>query len=265
MTLAFEEGFVSADGFSIRYLQRGSGEPLVYFHGAGGPRLSPAHEMLAKHQRVIAFEAPGFGQSERNQRTQSVDELARTMLAAIDELGIERFSLLGNSFGGRLALWLAVQAPERVQALVLVAPAAILPEAGLSRRGAAGPELDVRAMYAQPERQPQLAPPDPAVAAKHAELLRRLSGPPRDPELEARMRSLDIPTLVVWGTRDGAIPHEMGRHYKEILPNCHLVLVYDAAHLVDADRPEAFASLVGDFLERREQFIVKRQPALLYP
>jgi pimeloyl-ACP methyl ester carboxylesterase len=46
------------------------------------------------------------------------------------------------------------------------------------------------------------------------------------------------------------IPPEMGRIYREIMPNCHLVFVYDAGHAIDGDRPEAFASIVSDFLER---------------
>jgi pimeloyl-ACP methyl ester carboxylesterase len=57
----------------------------------------------------------------------------------------------------------------------------------------------------------------------------------------------------------------MGRLYREKLPNCHFILVYDAGHAIDADRPEAFASLVGDFLIRRESFIVPKHSGLIHP
>ena len=70
---------------------------------------------------------------------------------------------------------------------------------------------------------------------------------------------------MLFGTRDQMIPPEMGRIYREIMPNCHFVLVYDAAHAIGADRPEAFASVVSDFLERHEQFIVTRTSALVNP
>ena len=51
----------------------------------------------------------------------------------------------------------------------------------------------------------------------------------------------------------------------EILPHGHLVLIYDAAHALDSDRPEAFAALVEDFLEHKGQFVVRRESGLLYP
>ena len=121
----FEEKYVEADGFRIRFKEAGQGEPLVCFHGAGGMKIYGSHERLAERYRVILFEVPGFGESPVNERSQSMQELARTMAQAAANLGIECFNLMGNSFGGKLALWLAAQFPERVQALVLVAPAAI--------------------------------------------------------------------------------------------------------------------------------------------
>jgi pimeloyl-ACP methyl ester carboxylesterase len=61
------------------------------------------------------------------------------------------------------------------------------------------------------------------------------------------------------------IPAEMGRRYRERLPNCQYILVYDAGHALDADRPEAFASVVGDFLVRREAFLVNQASGLFNP
>jgi pimeloyl-ACP methyl ester carboxylesterase len=87
----------------------------------------------------------------------------------------------------------------------------------------------------------------------------------RDPDLERRMGSLDVATLVVWGTEDRVIPAEMGREYAAIMPRCRLVFIYDAGHAIDADRPEAFAAVTGDFLNRGEQFVVRQESALLYP
>jgi pimeloyl-ACP methyl ester carboxylesterase len=90
-------------------------------------------------------------------------------------------------------------------------------------------------------------------------------GPARDETLESRLGGLNIPVLVVFGTLDRMIPAEMGRLYCEKLPNCHLVLVYDAAHEVDADRPEAFVAVASDFLQRHEAFLVSRQSGLIHP
>ena len=260
----FTEGYVEADGFRIRYREAGQGEPLVSLHGAGGMKLYRSHALLAAQYHVIVFEVPGFGQSPANERSQSMPELARTMAQAVANLGIERFNLMGNSFGGKLALWLAVQQPERVQALILVAPAAIRPEGGGPPQALSPEELMAR-LYAHPERQAPLPPPDPAIRAKQQALVRRVMGPARDEALESHLSGLHVPVLVVFGTLDRMIPSEMGRLYCEKLPNCHLILVYDAAHEVDADRPEAFVSVASDFLQRHEGFLVNRQSGLLYP
>jgi pimeloyl-ACP methyl ester carboxylesterase len=260
---SFGEGFVEADGFRIRYMEAGKGPALIHLHGAGGLRLTPAHDLLARQFRVIALEMPGFGASPENTRTQSMPELAATMSEAADKLDLDHFNLMGTSFGGKTALWLALQQPERVSAVVLEAPAAIRQKG--ARPSSGTPEERARQLYAHPERMPALPAPDPTVQAKQQMLVRRLAGPDRDPDLETRLRDLAAPTLVVFGTYDRLIAPEMGHFYKELIPNCHLVFVYDAGHAIGAERPEAFVEVVADFLERHEAFIISRTETVINP
>jgi pimeloyl-ACP methyl ester carboxylesterase len=260
---AFREGHVEADGFRIRYMEAGDGPPLVHLHGAGGLRLTPGHDLLSGQFRVIAFEMPGFGHSPENTRTQTMSELAATMAKAVEKLGIDSFNLMGTSFGGKTALWLALQRREQVLAVVLEAPAAIRPEGAQPPSGS--PEEMARRLYAHPERVPPLPPPDPAVQAKTQRLVGRLRGPNRDADLERQLADLATPTLVLFGTVDRVIPPEMGHVYKELMPNCHLVFVYDAGHAVSTDRPEAFTEVVADFLERHEAFVISRTPTVIHP
>ena len=231
--MALTEQRVEADGFRLRYWEGGDGAPLVYLHGAGGPRPNPAHDLLARRFRVIAFEMPGFGDSPENTRTRTIGELASTIARAVKNLGIDTFNLIGRSFGGTTALWVALQAPERVRTLVLEAPGAFRPEGA---------------------RMPSNHP-----------LVVRLRGPARDPDLERRLRTLATPTLVLFGTRDDVIAPAMGRIYKEVLPNGHLVFVYDAGHGISTDRPEAYTEVVTDFLERHEAFVISRGRTVIHP
>ena len=260
----FTEGHVEADGFRIRYMEAGRGAPLVHLHGARGLRLTPGHDLLSRQFHVIAFEMPGFGQSPENTRTQSMPELASTMAKAIAKLGIDSFNLMGTSFGGKTALCLALQHEERVLALVLEAPAAIRPESAAPPSGSPE-EIPPQRLYAHPERLASAPPPDPAIWAKTGPLVMRLRGPNRDPDLERQLGGLATPTLVLFGTVDGVIPPEMGHLYKELMPNCHLVFVYDAAHAISTDRPEAFTEVVADFLERHEAFVISRTPTVIHP
>jgi pimeloyl-ACP methyl ester carboxylesterase len=259
---AFREGFIDADGFCIRFMEAGQGPPLLHLHGAGGPRLTRAHDLLSRHRQVIALEMPGFGRSPENTRTRTMAELAATMATAAARLGIDTFDLMGTSFGGKVALWLGVQQPERVRALVLEAPAAIRPPGTEPPSGS--PEEMVRRLYAHPERLGHLPVIDPAIQAKTRALVGRLRGPDREPELERRLPGLTTPTLVLFGTLDHVIPPEMGRYYKDLIPNCHLVFVYDAGHGISIDRPEAFAEVTADFLERHEAFVISHADTLIH-
>ncbi len=259
----FREKFVDADNFHIRYLEAGEGQPLIHFHGAGGLHLYRSHELLAEKFRVILFEVPGFGESATNERSQSTEDLGRTMAEAVTALGIEQFNLMGNSFGGRLALYTALQVPERIQSLVLVAPAAILP-ANHERPQDMSPAELARRLFAHPERVNMPPAISAEVRAKQGALTRRLLTLSRE-ELEARMAGFTPPVLVVWGTEDRMIPAEMGRVYVEKLANAFFVLMYDAGHEADADRPEAFTELVAEFIERREGFVVNDRSGLVHP
>jgi pimeloyl-ACP methyl ester carboxylesterase len=232
----FRQSHVEADGFSIRVVEKGSGEPLVFLHGSGGLRLTPAHAALAERRRVIALEAPGFGRSPANLRTRDMPELAHTMLAAASALGLGSFDLMGQSFGAKLALWAGVLAPEAVRALVLTAPSAIRPE-GWSPADQGGAD---------------------DVERKQNALADRLFGPAVDHGLQDRLGEIACPVLALFGTRDELIPTSYARRYRQLMPKAHVMFVYDAGHGLLKDRPEAVAALIEDFLEEPGGFLVNR-------
>lgn len=199
----FRQGEVEAGGARVGYLEAGQGMPLVHLQSTGVPRLTPAHTLLARHFRVVVLAVP--------EGPSSVD----TLLHALTALGLDAVSLVGTSASAPDALRLALQAPERVRALVLEAPATI-----------------------------------PA--------------PDRETELERRLPALATPTLILLGTRDDQ-PPAMGRVCKELIPGSHLVYVYDAAHAISVDRPEAFAEVVADFVERHDAFVISRARTIIHP
>jgi len=262
MGLAIRDGSIDADGFRIRYQEAGEGPPLVHLHGAYGLGLTSAHELLSRAFRVIAFEMPGFGAVE-NQKTQTVQDLAGTMAAAVEALGLSRFNLIGTSFGGMVASWLAVQRSDLVAALILDAPSVVRPEGSEPVFGS--PEEIALRLYAHPERIPLTPAVEPAMAERRLTFVRRLRGPARDTVLEDGLRRLTMPTLVLFGTQDRVIPAQMGRVYKELVPDAHLVFVYDAGHALMVERPEAFAEVVADFLERTDAFIISRTKTVVFP
>jgi pimeloyl-ACP methyl ester carboxylesterase len=259
----FTEKTVEADGFEIRYLEAGSGDPLVYIHGASGVRLSKAHDILAESYRIIAFEVPGFGDSPANETSQNLGELAATLCNAVANLGIDSYNLMGMSFGGKVTLSMGIHDKDKIKSLVLLAPAAIRltdsppPAGGLAAMKAA--------LHAHPDDHPDLPAYGEGVLEKQHALVGRVMGPPRDEAFETALGELEFPVLVCFGTEDKLMPPEVAHIYAELLPNCHLMMIYDAAHAVDADRPEAVAEVTGDFIERHEKFLVRQQSDMIHP
>lgn len=123
-----EEGAVQRGGTRIHYVGMGSGPPLILLHKLGGwvadwRHVAPA---LAQKYRVIAMDMPGHGDSTINGPTpflQTLGENAAVIMAALDELKIDKFDVVGNSHGGCTAVVMAALWPERVKHLVLLSVA----------------------------------------------------------------------------------------------------------------------------------------------
>lgn len=120
-----EGDFVTVDGHRVHYLTRGSGPDLVLIHGASGNLRDMSFalmERLAQHYRVTAFDRPGLGHTARlTRRGASLAQQAQLLSGAAAELGLTRPIVMGQSYGGAVALSWAVNHPGTLSALVLVA------------------------------------------------------------------------------------------------------------------------------------------------
>jgi pimeloyl-ACP methyl ester carboxylesterase len=116
--------FITVDGVRLHYADRGTGTPLVLLHGNGSMiedfLSSGLIEQAAKKYRVIAFDRPGFGHSERPRSTVWTPEAqAHLIAAALKEIGVPRAIVLGHSWGTLVAVALALKYPQEVQGLIL--------------------------------------------------------------------------------------------------------------------------------------------------
>src|SRR5438270_4260077 len=162
LTAACKEDHVEVDGFRIRYWESGPLQPVgavVMLEGMTWG-LSKLRDALVQTYRVIALELPGFGASPANTRSQSVQELAHTVAQAAAQVVPDNYTLIGTSFGANVALWQTLQAPDKVEALVLIAPTAILPAAGPL---AGTPEEMAKRLFAHPDKARGFVSVDPAI------------------------------------------------------------------------------------------------------
>jgi pyruvate dehydrogenase E2 component (dihydrolipoamide acetyltransferase) len=115
-------------GRTVRYLKIGDGgTPAVLIHGFGGDLNNWLfnHAELAAHRAVWALDLPGHGESGKTVETGSVDELADSVIAFLEDRGIERAHLVGHSMGGAVSMTVAAKTPERVVSLALIAAAGL--------------------------------------------------------------------------------------------------------------------------------------------
>lgn len=260
-TSPFTGGHVEADGFRVRYRQAGQGHTVVILDGItwGLPGL---HERLAQTYRVVALELPGFGQSQPNRTSPSVQDLASTAARATAGLVSGPYTLIGTSFAANVALWQTLQAPDQVEALILISPTAIRP---VAHPWTGTPRDMAGQLLAHAENPAGLPVVDPAIFAKEQALVQRLQGAAHDAAAESRLSEIPCATLVVFGSKDRMVAPEAASVYRAKIPNCSLSIVYDAGHIILAERPEALISLVADYVERRETFIVGRQNRMIHP
>lgn len=263
-TAACKENHLEVNGFRIRYWEAGPPRPagvVVMLEGITWG-LSTLRDALVQRYRVIALELPGFGASPANTRSQSVQELAHTMAQATAQVVPETYTLIGTSFGANVALWQTLQSPDKVEALVLIAPTALLPAAGPL---AGTPEEMARRLFAHPEKVRGFEAVDTAIVIKEQALVQRLTGGRHDAEAERRLGEIPCATLVLFGSEDAMVAPEAARIYRERIPNSNIAFVYDAGHLIEVERPEALVNAVSDYVERRETFIVGRQTGIINP
>jgi pimeloyl-ACP methyl ester carboxylesterase len=257
----FVERSIDAAGFTVRYLEAGSGPALLCLPGAGGPKLTLALDALAERFRVIVVELPGWG-AQRND-VADFDGLAAQVAEIATALGLDCFHMLGTSLGGACALHFVTLFADRVESLVLEGPAKFR-ESTVDPAQLA-PEAFAKAFRSHPERLPQMTPPDPEFMQRVWPTVMRLMGDATDDGLAARLAEVPTRTLILFGRNDGIINPINGRTLRRLMRNSSLQYVYDAAHDIQCDRPEAFADVVGDFLERGMQFLINAQDGLINP
>jgi pimeloyl-ACP methyl ester carboxylesterase len=245
-------------------MEAGQGNPVVILESPShlGWGLSELHDALAQNYRVIAFELPGFGYSPVNTRSQSINDLANIATQAAQKIAQDKYTLIGTSFSANVALWQTLQAPDQVEALILISPTALQPTSDLT---AGTLEQMAKGLLVHPGKVSGLPLADPAIVAKEQSLMRRLQSANHEAEVESRLSEIRCATLVVFGSKDRMVSPEAAGIYREKIPNSNVSIVYDAGHVIIAERPEALINTVADYVERHEAFVVSRLNSLINP
>jgi len=238
----------------MTYHALGEGRPLLYLHAAGGPLISPFLEGLAKAHRIYAPIAPGFDSTPAHDSVADIRALAGLYAEFAQTVIKSRCDVMGHSFGGWTALWLAVDHPDTVEQIVLEAPGGL--RFGAKPAPPLSPEQARKILLAYPEKAAALTRPPEAAAANAKMFGRYNNGVLVDEALNARLSGITARTLILMGSKEKMIPAATGQVLKEKIPSSHLAYIYDAAHAIEVDQPERTLRIVKAFLERGESYIV---------
>jgi len=259
------------------YEEKGQGSPILLIHGFGASaytwrRIAPA---LAETHRVIAVDLKGFGQSDKpfDERYSIVDQ-AELLKQLIAENDLRDLTLVGHSFGGGVALLLALDDDPRLQGriskLVLLDTIAyaqdipvafrMLDMAVVSHLGvrmlppAVQARLALRIAYLdnskiEDEEVEMYAAPLRTAAGKHAIIhSARQIIPEGLEEISERYKTITVPTLIGWCDHDRIVPLDVGLKLRRTLPNAHLKIIDDCGHMPQEEQPEATLELIQSFL-----------------
>lgn len=229
--------------------------PVLVLHGWGASidAVGSIVDGLAGGFEVVAVDLPGFGDSDEPPEAWDVGAYARFVLGACDQLGLERFSLVGHSFGARIGIVLAATHPGRIARMVLTGAAGIRPKRKPSyyaKVSVAKAGRVVGAVGGAPGRRLQDRMRRRVASSDWLEATEAMRGTFRRviaDDLSPHLPHIRASTLLVWGRRDEDTPLWMGRRMEAAIPDAGLV-VLDGGHYAYAERAAEFNRIAAHFL-----------------
>ena len=266
--------YVQIPGVKIHYNEVGSGAPLICLHG-GGPganswsNFAANIDALARKHRLLLVDLPQFGKSEKV----TIEGPRLTFHAGVlrkfmDALGIDRAPIVGNSFGGQVAIKTAIDYPDRVRSLVVIGSAPVIhslfcpmPVEGVKLianyyRGEGGPTIDKMRQILKTLVFDQNIVTDQMVRERYEasidpDAVRVNSGPPGlRQDLTHEFSRVKAPTLVVWGMDDRAGALDIGLLMTRAFQNAQMHIFGQCGHWAQVEHADEFNELVLNFIHR---------------
>ncbi|OPY76479.1 MAG: AB hydrolase superfamily protein YdjP [Syntrophorhabdus sp. PtaU1.Bin050] len=242
------------------YIERtGSGEPILFVHGAGGNSEYWYYqkEYLKKHMEVLTIDLPGHGRSTGN-GCRSIDEFRETIREALRGLGIEKCYMAGHSMGGAITMSFAIACPDLLKGIVLVCTGARLRTLPTILEGLMkDKEATVRTIvnYAFSRKSPEKLKEkgfrdmmqskaetiyNDFVACDHFDAMNLL-------------KAIQVPALIVCGEDDLLTPPKYSEYLHEMIDNSRLALIENAGHMVMLEKPEEVNTAILTFVAETEK------------
>lgn len=263
--------FVQTRKFKVHYHDAGEGDVIVMLHGSGPgatgwSNFSQNIEVLSQHYRVLAIDMPGWGESDPV--TYQEREHSTTLAEVLDELGIDKIALIGNSMGGGTSVRFAYEYPERVTHLITMGsssgesvemgPGGLTEGLKILQKGYRKPGfetmrelVDVMCFDGSFATDELVQARADAVLAMPEHAKNFIDGSGKRPIVELdwkKVRTISAPTLLFHGRDDRVVHFEHSLRLTSLIKNSRLVLINQCGHWLQIEHAEEFNRLVLDFL-----------------
>jgi len=239
--------FIDVGDIRCYYERAGEGTPLLLLHGWGGSSgsMRPILNLLKDHFSVINIDLPGFGRTNLP-ASFCIEDYGLFIKDFLDGLGVDRVDLVTHSFGGRIAIFLAVNYPELINRLVLVNAA------GIRRR----PPLYwiklllVKTLGKIESLKPKIYDLIGSKDWKEAGILRQTLVRVVNHDLKPLLSKIHQPTLLIWGENDRDVPISSAKIMNREIKGSELVILKGAGHFSYLDNLSQFSRHLLEFLEK---------------
>ncbi len=250
----------TSSGFAIGYAEAGGGDatPVVFLHGVGSDKSvwRPQLARFGQDRRAVAFDYPGYGDSDPAAEGTTRDDYAAVIVSAMQALGISRAHVCGLSLGGVVGIAMHHADAGRCASLILADTFAVHPDGQAIYDRSIAASGNLRAM-AEARVDVLLAQPaDPQVRSEVVETMARIDPAAYRIGAEAvwladqvdRAGDIRVPTLVLCGSEDKVTPPALSKQLARLIPGARYEPVEGAGHISNLEQPDAFDTLVNAFI-----------------
>jgi len=241
-----------SETLDLAIADQGNGQAFLILHGGAGPAsMSALADALSKKGRVLVPTHPGFNGELRPDWFSRVDDLVLAYLALLERLDLSKVVIIGNSFGGWLAVEMALRHSKRIAGIVLLNAVGIdtgSPDKTIVDPMAVEPAQRAQLAFHNPQKFATIpSGPQLAIMAANQQTLRAYAGQPafmHDPMLRSRLIGITIPALVAWGESDRIVDVQYGRRFAESIPGARFELIPESGHFPQIEKMDEVVRLV---------------------
>lgn len=267
LSISIKEKQVLIDGLTINYKIIGNGEiPIILLHGwsvDSDKYIETANQLAISDPMSVIFipDLPGFGKSDDPLEAWIVDDYVNSVKKFADSLKLEKFVLIGHSFGGRIAIKFSVKYPEKLRVLVLTGAAGVKHPLTFKQKIFYIAAKMGRVLFSLPlinklERSAQRLLYRAAQEKDYYEaqgVIRETFKKVIDEDLTDYLEKIETPALLVWGANDRSTPLKDAYLMKNKIPKSCLKIIDEANHSLPYQIPEKFAKITAEFIKKMDE------------